>query len=182
MPVYFARVVTDTGPIGPVKIGWSGTSATARVRALGGLVPGLTLLAVLDGDRQVERALHKQFVRAPSDGIPRDASPSEWFAPTEELLALIEKAEPPTSPLAHGSPCVNVLRLRLGMSQQALADRAGIDRTLVVRLARGTNLSSYANCDALARGFGIDVLTMIDYVLGRISVDEVIEKIRAGDR
>lgn len=57
MPVYFIRA----GDTGPVKIGWS-HNPVARIRALdeGSPVP-LQIIRLVDGNHQIERALHRRY-------------------------------------------------------------------------------------------------------------------------
>jgi transcriptional regulator with XRE-family HTH domain len=49
------------------------------------------------------------------------------------------------------------LRLRAGLSQEALAERAGLHRTYVGSVERGERNISIDNIDALARALAVDV-------------------------
>lgn len=75
--VYFFQLET-----GPVKIGYTGTSAVERLRAFQTYPYRLQILGVIRGDRALERQLHQRF------GSARIES-TEWFEPTEEILAFI---------------------------------------------------------------------------------------------
>lgn len=70
---------------GRIKIGTSCNPWTRLNGLATGAADALTLLAVMDGDRTVERELHKRFS---SHRIGR-----EWFRSVPEILALVECAK-----------------------------------------------------------------------------------------
>ncbi len=102
--VYFARVNDD----GPVKIGFS-FNLRERIYSLRAeFGRGLNIIGVIDGDRKIEKALHKQF-----SGI---ALGREWFQPTADLLQYIS---------CHADS------FRLGRNQNVLAFKRRIDGRLI---------------------------------------------------
>lgn len=79
--IYFIQDGRD----GTIKIGTS-RNPWERLAALTVASPGkMTILAVMDGDRLVERALHKQFAPLRVSG--------EWFRDEPDLLSFIDKAK-----------------------------------------------------------------------------------------
>lgn len=75
--VYF---VQESG-MGAIKIGFT-QDVGARVKDLAAATPHkLTTLVTIEGDHQVERAIHRRFSHARIRG--------EWFRPVPELLAYI---------------------------------------------------------------------------------------------
>jgi hypothetical protein len=75
--VYFIQAGID----GPIKVGMSRDPARRLITLQGANPAELTLLAVVEGNRDDERAIHERF----SDCRIR----GEWFEPTPELLAFI---------------------------------------------------------------------------------------------
>lgn len=131
--VYFAR----SGANGPIKIGFS-ANLRQRVAALEtSAFEAITILAVVDGDRDLECSLHEQFS---SFRLKR-----EWFSASDELLAYIAELEPYVAPKrikrqqrAPQPPKVKTPHLRLrqwrteqGWSRKKAAEFLGINvRTL----------------------------------------------------
>lgn len=81
MTVYFISQGLD----GPIKIGFTTKTATKRLAELQVASPQkLILLAVIQGDREVETELHKRF----SDSHIR----GEWFERGDALMDFIESS------------------------------------------------------------------------------------------
>jgi len=79
--VYF---IQESGSMA-IKIG-TAKDVDGRVRDMSVSTPHLlTVLAVIDGDRDVERVLHRRFAHARIRG--------EWFHPVPELLAYISEVK-----------------------------------------------------------------------------------------
>ncbi len=79
--VYFLR----SGPSGPIKIGFTGTTPTVRLAALQtGNPEVLAFLGTLQGTREDEQQLHQRFGHLHVQG--------EWFRPEADLLAFIDGA------------------------------------------------------------------------------------------
>ncbi len=77
--VYFVRPV---GHAGPIKIGFT-SYMRERMNAMLAWSPyRLEILAMIDGDLGVEKALHKKFAE--------HRLHHEWFTPAKELLEFIE--------------------------------------------------------------------------------------------
>jgi DNA-binding XRE family transcriptional regulator len=73
---------------------------------------------------------------------------------------------------------VKALRVRLGLTQDALAEKAEIRRTDVVRIEVGTNkVTSYALRQALAVGFGLSLDELVAYLSGKMTVEAAVEAI-----
>lgn len=93
--VYFIQSVGG----GPVKIGWS-KQVTSRLRGLQtGHAERLTILAVLPATKETERSIHR--------ALPSHRLHGEWFAPSVEVLALVEWAKNPIGP-----PPTDIVALR----------------------------------------------------------------------
>ncbi len=105
MPVvYFARINDD----GPIKIGFS-FNLRQRVYSLRAeFGQNLKIIGTIDGDRKVEKALHKRFSAV--------ALGQEWFDPAPELLQYIS---------CHADP------FRLGRNENVLAFKRDIDGKLL---------------------------------------------------
>jgi hypothetical protein len=83
MSVYFIQ----SGPNGPIKIGFTNDSAKSRLRVMQtGNPMRLRLLLQIEGDERLEAGLHQHF----SDSRVR----GEWFHPVSSLLELIEANRP----------------------------------------------------------------------------------------
>jgi len=63
-----------------IKVGYS-VDVKRRMRAY---PPGSKLLAVEPGDRELEKARHRQFAGSRTDG-------REWFRPTQDLMELVQE-------------------------------------------------------------------------------------------
>jgi transcriptional regulator with XRE-family HTH domain len=59
---------------------------------------------------------------------------------------------------------VRQLRLAMGLSQEAFADRCGLDRTYVSGIERGKRNISLRNVEAIARAIGVSVARLMDGV------------------
>lgn len=65
------------------------------------------------------------------------------------------------------------LRLGLGLTQEQLAERAGLERVEVVNVERGRNQATSARVrDGLARGLGLEPVVMEQVLRGELSIDE----------
>lgn len=66
---------------------------------------------------------------------------------------------------------LRVLRLHLGLSQDALCRASGLDRAIVAQIERGRNaMSGYSTRVALARGFDLPLEAFAAYLDGQISL------------
>lgn len=84
-------------------------------------------------------------------------------------------------PQSHVADRVRTLRTRLGLSQPALAKRAGIDVDNIKKVEVGRNHASTATLqEALARGFGISEHDLRAYLAGSLSVEAVAERAGGG--
>jgi transcriptional regulator with XRE-family HTH domain len=71
---------------------------------------------------------------------------------------------------------VRALRERLGLSQEAVAERGGFTRSEMSKIESGANkLSSLAMLQKLASGFGVSPVRLTQYVAGRISLDQMMD-------
>lgn len=77
--IYFV----ESGVGGPIKIGYAANPATRVMELQCGNPAKLYLLAIARGTIRDEGALHKRFAATHVSG--------EWFAPCEELWALIQE-------------------------------------------------------------------------------------------
>jgi uncharacterized membrane protein YccC len=69
------------GQCGPIKIGMSNEPQTRLRNLQTAVAEQLHLLAVIDGDEQVERDLHRRFEKYRLHG--------EWFSPNPEVLSWV---------------------------------------------------------------------------------------------
>jgi hypothetical protein len=89
--VYFVQ----WGDSGPIKIGTTTKDVKERVRHLQtGIPEKLILRAIMDGGRDIERALHRMFSHL------KLRRRGEWFTPERELLDYIEHLTPPVPAVA----------------------------------------------------------------------------------
>lgn len=71
---------------------------------------------------------------------------------------------------------VRRLRELMKLSQEQLAERAGIDRTVVVKIEGGANkLSSFASRSAIAKGFGLTIETLGYLLCGAMTAEEALD-------
>ena len=56
---------------------------------------------------------------------------------------------------------IKILRLRLGLSQEELADKCGFDRTYISMLERGTRNPSFLNLLKLSDGLEISISKLV---------------------
>lgn len=76
---------------------------------------------------------------------------------------------------------VRALRAALKMTQEQLADASGLDRVEVSNLEVGRNQATSTRIlKGLARGFGLDLQAMSDFVDGALSVEEAVQLRGAG--
>lgn len=74
---------------------------------------------------------------------------------------------------------VKELRVKLGRTQEQIADAGGFDRPDMSRFERGDKLSSADNQYVLALGFGVSLDVFYRYLAGKLDVDDVLEAIEA---
>ncbi len=72
---------------GPIKIGYTGCPRERMYSIANAANQPLVLLGVLEGDRKVERLVHKAFAHLHIG--PRGSLHSEWFRPEIDLLDVI---------------------------------------------------------------------------------------------
>ena len=78
----------QSGQEGPIKIGFTSRSVQKRLLSLQTAhSESLRVLLVLPGNRELEKALHRQFQAYRKEG--------EWFVPSVELLSLIKERQWP---------------------------------------------------------------------------------------
>lgn len=73
----------------------------------------------------------------------------------------MSNVQPPSS--ARDVFCANLRRIRLerGMSQELLADEAGLHRTYVSSVERGERNLTIDSMERLAKALGVDVCTLL---------------------
>lgn len=72
---------------------------------------------------------------------------------------------------------VRALRADAGLTQKALADRAGVDRIEIIGLEKGRNKGKSARMrDALARAFGLTHEDMTATLTGELAIAEAIRR------
>lgn len=75
---------------------------------------------------------------------------------------------------------IGALRRELGISQQTLAERAGIDRTRIVHLESGRHRgSSHEMRLALARGLGLEIAHLDAYLAEEASLRTTLRRCAA---
>jgi uncharacterized protein (DUF433 family)/transposase-like protein len=126
--IYFIRAASGEGPI---KIGCSESPEGRRRQLSSDLKIPLVILADAPGAFEEEGSLHRQFADA--------RVKQEWFAPTEELLALVDivatSGELPPSP--EGDRVQDMARLYVaGQTLQQIGDRFGMTRERVRQILR----------------------------------------------
>jgi hypothetical protein len=79
--VYFVR---PTGKLGPIKIGYSSKDVRERVRQISAQSPlPVEMVACVPGSKRLEANIHQCLAASHSH--------FEWFHPTDEVLAFLEK-------------------------------------------------------------------------------------------
>ena len=66
---------------------------------------------------------------------------------------------------------VRKLRESIGLSQEALADKCGFDRTYISMVERGMRNISFNNLTRIARGLGVSVSTLTEDIEHGIDAD-----------
>ena len=84
MAIYFLQRLTDMA----VKIGYS-YQPSRRVNQVRTDHGAIKVLGVMEGDKRVEESLYIRFYEHCIGGAGTKATPSEWFAPAEELMEFI---------------------------------------------------------------------------------------------
>lgn len=134
--IYFAKCVDRPSPI---KIGCSSGPA-ARVKQLGfDLAAEVSILAQAPGDFTLERNLHHKFRHLRADCPARQDRPNvpgrtEWFTPTDELLAFIERVNRTgriSLPQGERLELIFAARRRAGDTLRAIAADFGISHERV---------------------------------------------------
>ncbi len=179
MSVYFIQSVIG----GPIKIG-AAVDVSRRLTALQTGCPfRLVVLATMPGDLIVEQRLHIEFSSSIEHG--------EWFRPSADLCALIEQLGGSALPLSTWQPTesaqsepvepttigarVRALRVAYRLSQSALAIRAGVTRSEVVKIEGDHNkATSYRVRAGLAKAFGIGLLEFDAFLDGRTTLEHAI--------
>jgi DNA-binding XRE family transcriptional regulator len=116
----------------------------------------------------------RRGVRLPHQGpVRRPGSPPRWLAPklivtTASTFRAVNPPRPPSASPDHPVDgrrfiAVNVRRLRAqrGLSQEALADRAGLHRTYLGSVERAERNISIDNVCRLAWALGVDVRRLL---------------------
>ncbi len=83
---------------GPIKIGYAHRSIEMRLNAIRwGLHEQVVLLLVVNGEKQDEKSIHRALATSRVRG--------EWYAPSDEVLTLIESKRPEALPVRwRGTP------------------------------------------------------------------------------
>lgn len=77
---------------------------------------------------------------------------------------------------------VRELRLRLGLTQEQVGERAGLERTKIVDIEHGKNqASTWLVRRGLATAFRLRVETLSDFLDGAITVDDAERRSREGE-
>jgi transcriptional regulator with XRE-family HTH domain len=77
---------------------------------------------------------------------------------------------------------VKALRERLGLSQQAVADRGGFPRPQLAKIETGHNKLSTADMRRqLAQGLGVNLRTLEAYIEGGMSLDDAVSTVTGPD-
>ncbi|QWA14016.1 helix-turn-helix transcriptional regulator [Sodalis ligni] len=58
---------------------------------------------------------------------------------------------------------IKALRLQAGLSQEAFADKCGLDRTYISGIERGVRNPTLEGIVVIAGGLGIELVTLFDY-------------------
>lgn len=87
MSVYFMQ---EQGEEGLIKVGFSDLPDRRLITVKKDEKKPVTILAVIDGGREVERLLHAQLAPARVRG--------EWFRPTEAVMTMVKTAQNVSSP------------------------------------------------------------------------------------
>jgi transcriptional regulator with XRE-family HTH domain len=81
---------------------------------------------------------------------------------------------------APSARAIHRLRIALGLTQQDLADRAGLTRVLIVKVERGRNkATSERVCAGFARAFATDSQEMEGILRGTVDVKVLLAKLFA---
>lgn len=59
--------------------------------------------------------------------------------------------------------CVKTLRLQAGLSQEAFADKCGLDRTYISGIERGVRNPTLEVIEVITDGLGINLKTLFDF-------------------
>jgi len=77
---------------------------------------------------------------------------------------------------------VKALRERLGLSQQAVADRGGFPRPQLAKIETGHNKLSTADMRRqLAQGLGVNLRTLEAYIEGGMTLDDAVSTVTGGE-
>ena len=78
---------------------------------------------------------------------------------------------------------IKALRKALGLTQDALADRGGLERVEISNLESGRNqATSVRILKGLAKGLGLDLQATSDFVDGLLSVEDAVAKIQSAGK
>ncbi|MGU3525148.1 helix-turn-helix domain-containing protein [Enterobacteriaceae bacterium C23F] len=69
----------------------------------------------------------------------------------------------PTSIQTRFGANIKKLRLELGLSQEAFADRCGLDRTYVSGIERGVRNPTLEVINVLANGLGVEIRALFEF-------------------